>query len=122
MSVLKKMEDPAPKFSRSRSRAKVEINEEPEILAIPARPRSRAKKMPDPEPPPEPPPVEEAYKLVKPKRVRKKPEPGSVPSKDVAFTSSRGPINFQAYRSHEAPSPYEHLHGSNRCARIMSAW
>ena len=102
---------------------KVEINEEPEILDIPARPRSRAKKVPDPEPIHEP-VIEEEFKLVKPKRIRKKPEPGSMPSKDVTFNSTRGPINFQAYRPSEPPtrSPYEHLHGSNRFAHIMSAW
>jgi len=114
------MEDAAPKILRSR-RPKVEINEEPEIQAIPARPRSRARKVLEPEPyePPEPAPVEEEFKIVKTRKPRKKPEPGTMPSKDVAFTSSRGPINFQAYLPN---GPYEHLHGSNRFSHIMSAW
>ena len=117
---------PPPKLTRSRSRPppKVEINDVPEVQEIEARPSSAPKrtrkKLPEPEP------VIESVQPVKIKKPRKKPEPGSVPPKEVTFNSARGPINFTAHRSTGEPpynrSPYEHLHGSNRFSHIMSGW
>ena len=99
-----------------RGRSKVTVDPEPEIQPIPPRPRSRAKKeMPGPVA------EQEAPK----KRVRKKPEPGSVPPKQVNFTSARGAVNFTAHKSEPLPPvrmSYEHLHGPNRFSHIMSAW
>ena len=135
-----------PKLRRGRSKA-VAVDPEPEIQPIPARPRSRAKRAdPEPEEPPEPPkpkrsrsrapdpPPEPEWTEVKPKRARKKPEPGTVPPKDISFNSARGPVNFTAHRAGaplEDPTttrpyyaPYEHLHGPpvNRFSHIMSTW
>ena len=118
--LFKKMEaevPPPPKIQRGRS--KVTVDPEPEIQPIPPRPRSRAKKE-------EPVESEVAEPAPVKKRVRKKPEPGSVPPKQVNFTSARGAVNFTAHKTSEPLPPvrmsYEHLHGPNRFSHIMSAW
>ena len=106
---------PPPKLTRGRTR----INPDPEIQPIPPRPKRARSKAP---PPPEPEIEEETFEPVKKKRApRKKPEPGSVPPKDVSFNSARGPINFTAYQKQQ-PLPYEHLHGASRFSHLMSTW
>ena len=108
---------PQPKLTRSRSK-KVEISDEPEIKAIPPRPRSRSRPPPKPEPTESP--TESPVEVpVKKPRIRKKPEPGSRPPKEVSFTSAKGPINFTAHRVAE---PYGHLHGANRFSAMMAGW
>ena len=125
------MEESVPK-SRSR---KVDIQPEAVIQEIPARAKRQPKQVLETQPePPEikpkrqskkaaPEPVHEAVieppsEPVKIKRVRKKPEPGSVPPKDITFTSAKGPINFTAYRQ-----PYGHLHGTvNKYDHMMAKW
>ena len=119
---MEEVDAPLPKLTRSRSRApKVMINEEPAVQEIEARPEAKRsrRKTPEPEPIIEPVIEPAAPRIKKP---RKKPEPGSVPPRDVAFNSARGPINFTAYAQPPYRSPYEHLHGPSRFSHIMSAW
>ena len=106
--------DAEPKPKRSRSR--VAIDPEPQIEAIPPRSKKEEVVLEEPKTPQ--------------KRTRKKPEPGSVPPKEISFTTARGTRSFTAHKQPPQPqsqppsqyTPYGHLHGNNRYSQIMSAW